>query len=191
MLLIFQWLTEHTNQLVAASNFTISALMALLCSILIFYIVNLWNRISLDLKILMFGFILEAAGWAIHRFYWGIWRVYRLLENEVMDKWFVDHAWLAIIPQFLVISGLVLIIGPVVSFLFETFKKNVNYHHYVLAIGSAFSLFWFFYWQLEIVYKKNNPPEVKKIEKVIKVPVNRLMSTPPNYIIDKPEKTVE
>lgn len=138
------WLLEQTDQLVAASNFTVSTIMVFLCISVIFAIRNLKFSKQTDIFYMLVGVALEAFGWALHRFYWGLWRTYRLYGNEEMDQWFVSNGYLALIPITFILWGLVLITGPIISFV----VRQGRWVCYGIAMAAVFSIYWFMYWQL-------------------------------------------
>ena len=148
---IYQWLLLNVDHIVAASNYTISAFMFGLGSLVLYYIFRAKFSGQTDILYMMWGIVFEAYGWCIHRFYWGQWRTARLYKDEEAQQWFVDHAYLALIPSVMVIIGLVLIIGPAISWVIQTKKR---WTVYAVTFGFAVSIWWFAYWALEEGFRR-------------------------------------
>jgi low temperature requirement protein LtrA len=93
---------------------------------------------------MLVGIVLETLGWAMHRAYWGIWRTYRLYGNESMDLWMTENGYLALVPVVFILGGMILIIGPIFSFVIKKSRAVC----YGIATVLVFSILWFMYWQL-------------------------------------------
>ena len=145
-LVLVQWLKDNVDQILAASNFTISIFLFILGSIVLYYIFRAQFSGRTDILYMMIGIVSEAYGWAIHRLYWGLWRYARLYQNEPMQQWFIDNAYLALIPALMVVTGLILILGPAISWAVDTAKRS---KFYIITGILILSTWWFFYWQLE------------------------------------------
>ena len=117
------------------------------------------------MRYMLFGFILEAYGWSIHRLYWGTWRVYKLYGNEKMDAWFVDHAYISLIPITITLIGMVMIIGPAMSLITGSGSRLKNLG---LAAAMVLSISWLTYWKLGDAFehqKINNEISIKEVRK--------------------------
>lgn len=144
MLLTNNWLLAQTDQLVAASNFTVTGLMLVVAAAVIYALLNTKFSGNTDIRFMLMGVLLESLGWAVHRFYWGLWRVYRLYGDDAMSTWFVNHAYLALIPATMIMVGLILIIGPIISLFFNSSRMQ----SYTIATVLVASMYWFWWWKL-------------------------------------------
>ena len=140
------WLRENVDHIVASSNYTVSMMMFALGSIVLYYLFKIKFSGKTDIKFMLSGIVLEAYGWCLHRFYWGQWREARLFKDEPLQQWFIDNAYLALVPSFMVIAGLILIVGPALSWAIRSSKRWTIYAATILL---SFSIFWWHYWRLE------------------------------------------
>lgn len=165
---MIEWLYGNVDQLVAASNFTIAIMMVILGSTVVYYAHKLWHSIQTDLAWILIGVAAEAYGWAIHRFYWGSWRVARLLEDTGWDKWFIDNAYLSIIPSLMVVIGMVMILAPVVSIFLSSGCVGLGNRlkYFFVVAFAAFSLFWFIYFQLGSIHQPVVSNRIQAMEPV-------------------------
>jgi len=156
-----RWLLEQTDQLVAAGNFTIATAMIILGTTVFFSIRKLIKTNQLtyqsDLFFMLTGIVVETFGWALHRLYWGTWRVYKLYENDQMDRWFVDNGYFALIPVTIVLCGLVLILGPLFSIITNSSGRWKNM---TVAAFLIVGVSWFSYWQLGEGYARHKKAQL-------------------------------
>ena len=143
------WLQANVDQLLAASNFTVATYMIVLGTTIIYFLINVKLTGKTDLFYMLIGVVLESYGWAVHRIYWGLRRVSSLYDNDHMLKWFLDHAYIGLIPALMIIIGLVLILGPMLSFAIGT---NNRKKFYFITLIFIMSTWWFTYWKMEEGY---------------------------------------
>ena len=129
------WLTEHTDALVAAANFTAVLYLLLLSVITIGLIHRHTFENSTGIVIILYGVALEAFAWAVHRSYWGSWRLVREWEMDDWNQWFLDHSYLALIPSGLVLTGIALILTPFWGWLRFTGSKERHHFDFLIPFG--------------------------------------------------------
>jgi len=111
------------------------------------------------LRIVLWGVLLEAIGWASHRLYWGLWRLGRENRWEHWDQWFITNAWLALIPVSIIILGLAIVFVPV----WRTVSARDDF--WVPPLISFF-VFWFFFWALDTKAPSlQGPPDIPFVER--------------------------
>ncbi len=161
------WWLAHTDRLVAASNFTVTAAMLILAAAVTYSLLFVRFTQQTDIRYMLIGVLMESLGWALHRFYWGLWRVYRLYGNEEVSQWFVSHGYLALIPAAMILAGLVMIIGPIISIFFKNAGRVQNY---MIATALIASLYWFWWWKLGDAFEtaRLRTEALTKIEQSVK-----------------------
>lgn len=181
---LINWLYGNVDQLVAASNFTIAIMMIVLGTTVVYYAHKLWHSIQTDLAWILIGVAAEAYGWAIHRLYWGLWRVARLLEDTGWDKWFVDNAYLSIVPSLMVVIGMVMILAPVVSIFLSSGNDSLicRLKHFSVVGFAAFSLFWFIFFQLGSIHQPVVSNHIQAMESVQPINVPFAATIPPRTL---------
>lgn len=160
-----QWLINHSDQIVAASNFTSAIVMFFLAGAVAFSIKNLNLTNRTDLYYMLIGIATVLVGWGVDKLYWGMRRVFRMIENSQVDELLDVHAYISLIPGTVIIIGLVMTIGPLLSFITNSTNKLKNM---VLAAAIIFSLTWFAFWQLNDV--QNTVIVKKQIEHLFTKP---------------------
>lgn len=140
---MIDWLEEHTDALVAAANFT-SVTFLLVLSVLTIGLIKK-NTFSQDsgVTIILYGVTLEAFAWALHRTYWGSWRLAREWEVAHVEQWFIENSYLALVPSALVLTGISLILTP-----FWGWVRNRHVPgrpDYLIPMGLIGGVFWFLF----------------------------------------------
>lgn len=176
------WLLQNTDQLVAASNFTAAILLTIVAIAIFVTLFRVHFSKGTDIFYLLLGVGIEAIGWAVHRLYWGAWRIYRLIGDDKMDAWFVANAYFALIPAVLIFMGLTLIIGPMLS-LFMKIKTRFSF---VLATMLVIATYWLVYVKLQELDHNYNlvKMHVKPAGEMSEQTINR-PGVPQNSIIIK------
>lgn len=128
------WLVDNTDSLVAAANFTAVLYLLLLSVITAGLLVRNTFENSTGIKLILVGVALEAFAWAVHRSYWGTWRLVREWELKEWDQWFVTNGYLALIPSALVLTGIGLILTPFWSWLRFTGRRPRQFD-YIIPFG--------------------------------------------------------
>ena len=138
------WITEHTDGLVAAANFTAVLYLLLLSAITTGLIWRNTFHSSSGIKVILIGVALEAFAWALHRSYWGSWRLVRNYEMHDWDAWFLANSYFALFPSTLVLIGIALILTPFWGWL--RFNEASNPHMDFLIpfglIAGTYVLIW-------------------------------------------------
>ena len=146
---ITQWFLDNVDQLVAASNFAIAFFMFILGTYIVSYLIKIRFQTKTDLKYMLSGLAIEAYGWFVHRVYWGFWRIAKLENDTATEKWYVDNAYIAVIPSVMIMLGLAMILGPLYNHIIQAKSKLVSY---LVAMMFALSVFWFVFFSLNSSY---------------------------------------
>lgn len=147
-------LTNNTDSLIASANFTISLMMSLMVLVVSHQLLKRTFPTGSGLRIVLWGVLLEAIGWACHRFYWGMWRLGRENGWPGWNEWFVNNGWIALVPVSIIIFGLAIIFIPV----WRTVSKRDDF---IVPPAIAFCVFWFFFWALDTdQISLQGPPDI-------------------------------
>lgn len=136
-----QFITDNTDGFTAAANFTIVVFMLVLCACSVYLLVKRDFSAESVAPYLLAGAAMETGGWAVHRAYWGAWRLARTWKLEGWDQWFVTHGYLALIPSTLVLMGLAMLLSPLWT-LMRRQEAHSNSDYWVAA-GLIFGVYWF------------------------------------------------
>lgn len=112
-------LNSYSDILVASSNWATWILLYGVGWVLVWFIRERWkNGYRSDyVTIALAGASLDAFGWAMHRQYWWLWRLFRDNGSEYAN-FFVDHGWITLIFSIVIWLGATLMMSPVLSRLF-------------------------------------------------------------------------
>lgn len=147
--MIQQWLLERTDQLISASNISVSIALFALGTVVLLHLRKFPYNQHVDLWHMMCGIVIETYGWGLHRAYYAILNTYKLYDNQEMMKFFFDHRYITLIPIGMVLIGLVMILGPVTSFVTNSEKR---WKHMAIVAAAIFGVAWFSFWKLDDAY---------------------------------------
>lgn len=151
---MIDWWLRHVDDIVAASNFTIVVMMFILGTSVV-HLLRTRTFGDSDIRIMLIGVAVEAYAWSIHRLYWGAWRTLRAMGRDDWNQWFVQHGYLALIPTYSVLFGLILILTPVWA-IFNRDGSVPTWRYYLVPTAFIASIWWFLF----IVILKNSPDDV-------------------------------
>ena len=169
--MIQQWLLEQTDQLLSASNVTIAVMMFVLGTVVLRYLVKLKYTEHVDLFHMLFGIVVEAYGWALHRAYYALLNLSKLYDNEPMVHLLNDHRYITLVSVLMVMVGLSLILGPAISMVT---KAQKSHRHNVIVFLLMCSIMWLMYWKFGSAYEYSRVTVKEKH-------IERLMDTDPSW----------
>ena len=189
-----EWILNQTDQLLAASNFTVFIVLAIFSITIFVTIMKLKVSGKTDLLLILTGTMLEAIGWGLHRLYYGVVNAYRVAEDLQIYNFLYEHRYISLFPMLLVYIGLILILSTIISIITHSssIKKNI-----AVATAAVLAISWLAYWQLDSGFTRKNKIEAAKrieqtttqngqIEKLLKSNAELM-----NRILDTEDKALE
>ena len=167
---IFLYFVAETNRFLAAANYT----AAILLTYLTFYMANLifvrgfFDNKKTSIKQMMIGVFFESAGWALHRWWYALTNhvektirdmdIIRISAPEKFNKLWYDvlynidafantHTYVAIIPMVFIITGLCLMLSPLLAPYLDRCGENAQ-RTFFITFGLIFGIYWFIFWSL-------------------------------------------
>ena len=141
------WFTDHRFQLLTTNNFTAVGLMSFFIFVILGFLIQRWNTISIDMKMMGIGVMLTDLGWVIQRAYYGFFNLYKIEQDDKMVAFLLQFQWISIVCGVMVMTGLSLMVAPALTFLRKGAGRTTNY------IGSflmVVAVWWFIFLKIDI-----------------------------------------
>lgn len=172
-------LRHYTDPLVAAANFTAATFLLVLAGVSIHTLMTKTFNKDSALPMMLVGVAVESASWAVHRSFYGSWRVLREYGYVEWDRWLIDNSYLSLIPHIGVLTGLALILGPVWTMLRG--GSNKDYRDYIIPAVLMVGVYWFLFFKIYTPRPVSEAAvgEYSQMERKISLPLPKAIVDPP------------
>lgn len=173
---MLSWFQANVEHLLAASNFTIAFFMFIMGTIVAKFLFHTEFSKKTDIKIMLMGVTTLCYGLAIHRLYWGSNRVTKIFKKGEIQTFLETNGYLALLPSFVVLFGIVLVISPTLSLYIQSKVKTAGnwLHCFALVLMFALSFYWFVFFKIHEVHYTMYGELFKQETYPIQLPIDQL-----------------